>query len=211
MPPKRAILGVTGHRPDKLGDEEAYDARSPIQDWCRREFRKVLKRIKPRVVISGMALGWDQWCALEALDFGADLHAYIPFEGQELRWWSESRVLYHELVGRAAKVKYISSPGYAAWKMQKRNEAVMDDCGIACSLFDGSSGGTFNCVEYADSIKRKRINIDPRVGLEFIERETAKFGVGTMYHYKGNLKWEAVRSVTEYPTHSRTFDDDLPF
>ena len=47
----------------------------------------------------------------------------------------------------------------------------MDDCTVVCSLWDGSPGGTSNCVEYAERGGRQRINIDPRKGLSFIEKK----------------------------------------
>jgi len=188
------VIGCTGHRPDKLGDD-AYELRSPIQDWCRREFAKVLRRVKPSAVISGLALGWDTWCALECIKRDVPFWGYVPFEGQEARWWGESRAQYHELLSKAAKVKTICSPGYAPWKMQKRNEAMMDDCTEACSLFDGSPGGTKNCLDYAESIGRKVTNIDPTVGIAFIEKKEEEMRAKSRvesgsWSYKGGLRWK---------------------
>lgn len=205
----RVILAGTGHRPEKLGDD-AYEPRSPIQDWIRREVRKVFKRVRPSAVISGMALGFDTWLALEAIDANIPLWAYVPFEGQESRWWGESRAQYYELLKRAKKVRTICAPGYEPWKMQKRNEAMMDDCDVALSLFDGSPGGTFNCVSYADSIHRERINIDPTLGIEFIRRKEHEFH-GRFYHYCGNLRWKAVPVTKTKVKYVPPGDDGIPF
>ena len=51
-------------------------------------------------------------------------------------------------------IKHIVSPGeYAAFKMQVRNEWMVDQLNPATDLllaaWDGSPGGTGNCVKYA--------------------------------------------------------------
>ena len=210
----KVILAGTGHRPSKLGDN-AYERRSPIQDWVRREVRKVFKRLKPDVVISGMALGFDQWLALEAISCAIPLHAYVPFEGQESRWWGESRTLYAELLSKAALVRTISSPDYEPWKMQKRNEAMVDDCTVVLSCWDGSTGGTWNCIAYANGIGRERININPVVGQQFIERKENEMRAlsrgGGSYSYLGSLKWKFKPSV-EVESPLVPYDEsDIPF
>lgn len=140
------IVGVTGHRPDKLGgysDEVRY-----------RLFQlavAVFKRYQPAAVISGLALGWDTEVATAAVHVGVPLIAAIPFEGQELKWRPEDRKLYHQLIDLSAEVHYVCSPGYAAWKMQKRNEWIVDHCDLLFALWDGNKSGTGNCVEYAQS------------------------------------------------------------
>ncbi|TAL42351.1 MAG: DUF1273 family protein [Salinibacterium sp.] len=219
---KRVILGLTGHRPDKLGDN-AYETRAPIKDWCQREFAKVMRKVKPAVVISGMALGWDQWAGQVALGMGADLWAYIPFEGQESRWWSESRQLYWLMLQSAKVVKTICSPGYAPWKMQKRNEAVVDDCTLLCSLWNGDLfGGTFNCIEYANEVGRERINIDPVEGLKFIEEKERAMAELVRKNGGGHVSYKRLRWKYHPPVYELTdkhvgvsavalADDDLPF
>lgn len=58
---------ITGHRPQKLGGFKP----NPTQTWVRAKLRKTLAEAKkqhPEIeVISGMALGVDQWWAEEAL------------------------------------------------------------------------------------------------------------------------------------------------
>lgn len=53
------VLGVTGHRPPDLGgySEEAFKLLTSLA-------RKHIERIGPSEVITGMALGWDQACAV---------------------------------------------------------------------------------------------------------------------------------------------------
>lgn len=49
----------------------------------------------------------------------------------------------------AAEVVVVSDGEYAVWKMQTRNEAMVDAADELWALWDGSSGGTKNCIDYA--------------------------------------------------------------
>ena len=53
--------------------------------------------------------------------------------------------------------------GYAGYKLQKRNEWMVDHCDILIAVWDGTSGGTANCVNYAQSVNKEKIFIDPRI------------------------------------------------
>ena len=46
--------------------------------------------------------------------------------------------------------------------MQKRNEYMVDKCDILLAVWDGSAGGTNNCVKYARKLDKEIIIIDPR-------------------------------------------------
>lgn len=50
---------------------------------------------------------------------------------------------------------------YEPWLMQKRNEFMVDNCDTLISIWDGSSGGTGNCVAYATKKNKDIIRIDP--------------------------------------------------
>lgn len=168
MNPKQAPLALTmairggvtagtGHRPPKLG---GY---SPgVYGALYRMARSWLEKEKPGCIISGMALGWDQALAHAANDVHIPFHAYIPFDGQEKTWPKVSQDFYHELLGKAARKVYTAEPGYAAWKMQHRNKAMVDACTHVLALWDGSEGGTHNCVKYAELRKKPIINLWPQ-------------------------------------------------
>lgn len=146
------IIAVTGHRPNKLGGYTEI-----AQDRVYKLAYDTLKLLHPNEVITGMALGWDQAIAQACVDLKIPFHAYVPFQGQEAMWNTLSKRIYWDLRDKAASVKVICSPGFAGWKMQKRNEAMVDDAQSVLALFDGSfTGGTANCVLYAQR-KRKRI------------------------------------------------------
>ncbi len=138
------LLSVTGHRPDKLGGYSTSVYRR------LREFAKIeLQIIRPSIVLTGMALGWDQAVADACVDLDISFKACVPFKGQEARWPEESQTHYHELLAVASEVVYVSPIGYAVWKMQVRNKYMVDNSEQLLALWDGSKGGTANCVEYA--------------------------------------------------------------
>lgn len=138
-------LAVTGHRPDKLGgySPEAYKKLVVVA-------YKSLEQLKPRVVITGMALGWDQAIAEAAYEHQIPFIAAIPFKGQESKWPKQSQEKYRELL-KHAHHQEICSPGeYRIQKMQIRNEWMIDNCDEVLALYNGDKeGGTFNCVQYA--------------------------------------------------------------
>lgn len=163
------VLAATGHRPDKLG---GYGDSNPTKEWVKQELKKVIRRVKPNYCISGMALGVDQWFAEVCIELDVPFHAYIPFDGQESVWPHQSKLHYYELLKKAAKVVTVCSPGYEAWKMQKRNMAMVDACTDLVEVFDGSPGGTANCVDYAKKVERREHLIDPEGFDAFWQRKT---------------------------------------
>jgi uncharacterized phage-like protein YoqJ len=111
-----------------------------------------------------MALGVDQDFVDVCIELEIPFVAVVPFEGQESQWPWESREYYHAQLKKASEVVYVSPPGYASWKMHRRNEWQVDEIGpdgIVLAVWDGSSGGTANCVAYARSRNRKIEIIDP--------------------------------------------------
>lgn len=138
------ILAGTGHRPDKLG---GYSDAVFLRLVALAE--RAIERYRPTHIISGMALGWDQALARAASYQKVPWTAAVPFKGQEGAWPPGSREIYLTLLAEASRVKYVCDPGYAAWKMQKRNEWMVDHSHGLLALWDGSPGGTGNCIEYA--------------------------------------------------------------
>jgi len=153
------IVAFTGHRPDKLG---GYKVPNPMYIKVCREIDKVLRELKPEKVITGMALGVDQWAAMIAHKMEIPFLAAIPFEKQEAKWPEQSQKTYRLLRKLASEEVIVSPGGYSADKMQTRNKWMVDHCDKLIAIWDGSSGGTGNCINYAKSIKREIIYIDPK-------------------------------------------------
>ena len=135
------IIAATGHRPPKIG---GYGQAA----GCRliAFATGYLRDAQPEQTISGMALGWDMAFARATLDLGIPLIAAVPFEGQEAKWPADSQRQYSNLLARATAVHVVSPGGYSAAKMQVRNEWMVDNCTRVAALWDGSAGGTGNCI-----------------------------------------------------------------
>lgn len=147
------ILAGTGHRPNKLGGYAR-----PVFFRCVTVITRWLEDAKNiEYGISGMAIGFDQALAQSCIDSGIPFDAYVPFLGQESKWPRDAQQFYHKLLNQAREVKYICDPGYHPLKMQKRNEAMVDACTDVLALWDGTTGGTANCIMYA-KIKGKPIH-----------------------------------------------------
>ena len=145
------IICGTGHRPNKLG---GYS--SEIFEKIKQLAINSLENMKPEAVISGMAQGWDQALAVASLDLEIPLIAAIPFSGQHLRWTPETQEIYLRIVDRCHSVVIISEGTYRPSMMQIRNEWMVDHSDLVLALWDGSTGGTGNCIRYA---KQKSIPI----------------------------------------------------
>lgn len=149
------IICGTGHRPDKLGGykQEVFD-RLVTLAW------DALDDIRPTEVIVGMALGWDQALAQAAINAGVPFHAYCPCWNQDNRWPPPSRKKYSELLDQAESIRYTHKGGYPGpWCMQQRNVDMVDAAECVLTLWDGSDGGTGNCIDYATKQTKTVINL----------------------------------------------------
>lgn len=154
------IVAFSGHRPNKLG---GFSLPNPTYVYVCQQIEKTLLDLKPDKVISGMALGVDQWAAHIAYKLGIPFLAAVPFEGQEKAWPQASQSIYNLLLSKAVGRVVVCEGGYSADKMQRRNEWMCDNCDLLIAVWDGSAGGTGNCVKYAESIQRKIFHINPRL------------------------------------------------
>lgn len=181
------VVALTGHRPNKLG---GYDKRNPTARRVLNSGVEVLSSVvescdKKVVVLSGLALGWDQWMANECVTLGIPFVGVAPCRGQDERWPDQSRRAYAQLceaadddcamvlntrapdgpLARSGGVLYVyDGPYLGPWVMTDRNEWMVDNCAEVLACHDGSGGGTANCIKYAKSKRKKITTIDPRHG-----------------------------------------------
>jgi len=154
------IVSFTGHRPPKLG---GYKLPNPTYLHICQQIEKTLTELKPEKVLSGMALGVDQWAADIAYKLGIPFLAAVPFEGQEKEWPESARKAYHLLLSKAAERVVVCEGEYASYKMQIRNEYLVNNSDILIAVYNGDkTGGTANCVKYAKSTGKEIVYIDPR-------------------------------------------------
>lgn len=160
------IIAFTGHRPQKLDHD--YDGTSPLSMKIRGRIIKELaahgyKSGKIDHTIVGMALGIDMLAAQISLDLGIPFVAAIPFVGQHLKWPLKSRERYKYLLSKAVEIVNVSGDDkYKPQYMQLRNIWMVDKCTKLFAIWDGSTGGTFNCVQYAKD-KKPIIYINPKI------------------------------------------------
>lgn len=148
------IVAGTGHRPQKLGGFGIEARKHRI-----RVATRALEELRPSLLISGMALGWDQALVIAALKLEIPYHAYIPGTWQANNWPESSRAAWARLCECATKVVDASYGGpYNIEAMQVRNMLMVDNCDHLAALWDGSSGGTANCLKYARSVNRPITN-----------------------------------------------------
>jgi uncharacterized phage-like protein YoqJ len=151
------FYAATGHRPDKLG---GYS--KATEDRLRKLARRYLEVDTPdQGVISGMALGWDMAWAEAAVELGIEFTAAVPFAGQESTWPTAARDRYNKLLGKAADVMVVCTGRYEPWKMDLRNHWMVDHSSKLIALWNGTKGGTFNCVLYAQAAQREIVNLWP--------------------------------------------------
>lgn len=150
------IVAGTGHRPDKLGGygEDVFEKLTTVACDGLGSMKGDVNK-----VISGGALGWDQALAEAALRLNLSLTMALPFAGFWSKWPKRSQDYLELLVSRADKVVYVCEEGYAPWKMQERNKWMVDNCTHVLALWNGTDGGTANCVRYAEKVGKPIINV----------------------------------------------------
>ena len=167
-------IAITGHRPNKLGND--YNLTSPLIKAIEKKLILVVHDYQPKYMISGMALGIDTLWAELAVKLGVPLIAALPFKGQHTAWPSKSQDRYWNLLKQANQIHICDTnktytkfedfleadiTEFTGSKMQKRNIWMVDECNLLVAVWNGTPGGTANCVNYANET-RKTIRIDPR-------------------------------------------------
>lgn len=157
------VVAITGHRPDKLNNEyinkfdprRMFDWYGPLSKVIFRELQELYRLHQVTKVIDGMAIGVDQIAAHAAINMDIPVFGAIPCDGQDKMWPLETRHWYNYLLSQTYDHKIISPGPYAAWKMQKRNQWMVDNAATLIAVWDGKkSGGTWNCIEYAQSVNK---------------------------------------------------------
>ena len=156
-------ISVTGHRPNKM---YGYDIRNKQWTELKEKFKRLLVENNCDEAITGMALGVDMVFALAVLELKEEgypikLHCAIPCQNHSSKWIAESIKLYNDILSRADVVKLVTNAPYQPYLMQKRNEYMVDLADKVIAVWDGSKGGTGNCVKYAEKREKEIIRIEP--------------------------------------------------
>lgn len=164
----------TGHHPDRLG---VFEPNNPVAVWVKECLRGAVMRAVNRGVVtfvSGGALGVDQWAAGIVIEIRAERqkrspirHRTIelviarPFPSQPNRWPAQARRHYEKILQQADRIIETANDPYAAWKLQKRNQWMIDNTDAVIAIWDGGPSGTGNTVEYAKKQGKPVLVIDP--------------------------------------------------
>lgn len=149
-------IAVTGHRPDKLNNDYGLDG--PVSILIKNHLQRCITQLEPTQMISGMALGVDTIWALLAIENNIPLLAALPCLNQESRWTKTSIELYQSIINNPLTTSvYVTEEPYNTACMQRRNIYMVDNCDVLLAVWDRSSGGTSNCIKYADSINKKKL------------------------------------------------------
>ncbi len=132
-------IAFTGHR--HLRFAEVAPAISSIQKY------------PDAIWITGGAIGLDSHAAEYARLHGIPLWLILPFPPKVMtaRWNKAQVATLQSHIQYSAKLSVLS-PVYRVSIYQDRNVRMVDLSTRLCAFFDGSPGGTANCVRYARSI-----------------------------------------------------------
>jgi len=171
----------TGHRPEKLG---GYDWGTQQNKNLLKSLYNVVRDVIPQRHIDtlyfGGALGIDQM-TFEMVKKYQENNYYdlqiilaIPFKNQPSKWHGHSDVKrYNSQIRLADKIIYVDEiegykfdkvavGEYHPYKLQLRNQYMVDNSDIVLAIWNGSSGGTANCIKYAQKMGKKVIIFDPK-------------------------------------------------
>ena len=175
-------VAFTGHRPIKIG---GYNNQHPKRIAVTNAIKAALARAVAKygeshevIVISGGALGVDTDAAREAKNMGLRFVVASPCLNQDKKWPHDSKATYKKMCGFAdadlaqtlavngetveGGVVYVANTEYTGAKMmQDRNEWMVNHANAVVAIWDGSDGGTANCVEYARRKKVPMLRVNP--------------------------------------------------
>lgn len=155
---------VTGHRPNKLW---GYDILTGKYEYLMNIFKQMLIAYKVDKVVDGMALGTDMVMALTVISlkregYDIKLHCAIPCNNHKNSKWSErDKIIYDYILKHADIVKLVTDEKYSPYLMMVRNKYMVDISDRGIAVWDGSKGGTANCVRYAQKIGKPLDIINP--------------------------------------------------
>lgn len=163
------VISFTGHRPNKLWGYDIH--RKEYMDLFRSLYSAVMtewKREGDLLLVSGMALGVDQVAAMLGIwmrnqrHFSVQVEAAIPCIGQDSKWPEQSRRQYQDILVKCDIRTIVHNGVYNYRCMQQRNEYMVDKADTLIAVWDGSNGGTANCVRYAEKKGVKIIQKNPK-------------------------------------------------
>jgi len=163
------VLSATGHRPDKLGGYTQNNA------TIRRIKNELLVKLRLCISVygfdefwSGAAQGFDQLFFEVVEDLRVEFphiknNIAMPYKDFGENWPEPARKHLKELCCMADKVHIVYEGGFSFGKLNGRNIFMVDKGDGVMACWDGSKGGTYNCIEYAKRKKKPILRLNPRM------------------------------------------------
>ncbi|MDW7726883.1 MAG: SLOG family protein [Candidatus Methanoperedens sp.] len=146
-------IAFTGHRRLKSAQVESM-------------LNKIHTEFPDSVWITGGAVGLDSHAANYAMLHGIELWLILPFSPAVMtsRWNEQQKSFLDASIKYASKFTVLS-PVYNVRVYQDRNIRMVDLSDMVAAFWDGSKGGTGNCVGYARSIGKKMVRFSDFTGV----------------------------------------------
>jgi O-acetyl-ADP-ribose deacetylase (regulator of RNase III)/uncharacterized phage-like protein YoqJ len=156
-------IAFTGHRHLSFAQVAQY-------------LNKLYQDCPDAIWITGGAIGLDSWAAKFAIDHGIELWLILPFPQNVMskKWRDDQKELLDWTVKSCSKLSVLS-PAYDVTIYQRRNERMVDLSDMVAAFWDGSSGGTGNCVRYAQKVKKPMVRFSDFSGTVVAEKEIPSF------------------------------------
>lgn len=180
------VASFTGHRPDKLGGYNMKNPiMLQVKSILLKEIEDLIVNHGITKFISGGALGLDQaafWCvhilkekyphiknivAVPYAEFGKrkwdqQKKKYTGWSEEQAEWFKKilkkaDEVVYVDTLEAYQKDRNTPINEYSPYKLQIRNEYLVDNCSVLIAVWDGEKRrGTWNCLKYG--FKKENLN-----------------------------------------------------
>lgn len=160
------ICSFTGHRPSKLSGYNPQDNKELL--WKLHEV--IVDHVENKncdTFINGIALGIDMWAAKIVIKLkekypNLKLISAVPCRNHYNKWPKQSQEEWQFVIDNSDEVVLVSDEDYKPYLMQIRNEYMIKNSTYVIAVWDGSKGGTGNCVNFAQKQNKEITYINPK-------------------------------------------------
>jgi len=117
--------------------------------------------------ITGGAVGLDTEAALYAMKHAISLWLILPFPPLVMsKFWKDHQKTALRDIWAYAEKTSVLAPAYDISVYQRRNERMVDLSDMVAAFWDGSNGGTGNCVRYSLKVGKKMVRFSDFSGVK---------------------------------------------
>jgi O-acetyl-ADP-ribose deacetylase (regulator of RNase III)/uncharacterized phage-like protein YoqJ len=147
-------IAFTGHRYLSISQVESY-------------LGKLHADYPDAIWITGGAVGLDSIAASFAMARGIRLWLILPFPIHVMsKYWTPDQKRCIQDCWDYAEKTSVLAPAYDVSIYQRRNERMVDLSDMVAAFWDGSSGGTGNCVRYVQKVGKKMVRFSDFSGVK---------------------------------------------